>query len=1193
MRTERYEKTEEMSVGLVELLQQIRFHRGFNAERCIEAKSILINRYFRKHGLSSAVVGVSGGIDSAVTLGLLKHAASVNGSPIRRITPLLLPFSIDQGVSNQEFATSRGVEVVRACGLTPQTIDLAAAFTGVRAAFTASGQEAGDAWADGQLAAYLRTPALYYAVALNTQQGFPGILCGTTNRDEGAYLGFFGKASDGMVDLQIISDLHKSEIYGLARALNTPAITIDTPPTGDVYDGKTHLDMIGAPYDFVELYLTVLCQGDGLIEKLEPAAREQFAVLGERVEAMHRYNRHKYMGGNPSVHLDIYQRCVPGGWEESPGLRKTQLVKDRKLVAEFSIDSEILKQFTFGPIPDSYASPLGDCQESGAQIGTVLTRDECSLLTGALERTVQIPVGRNGMKKDFDAAAGPVGSYRATLYSEELAELVWKRIEGRIPAVRCFDDYSCTDSAGHPVWRAVGINPSLRFIKYLKGGTLVPHYDAGYDFCDGRRHTLMSVVIYLTDGAEGCGGRTRFILDSQRNQPSRERDYSDWSRAADSREILLSVQPKAGSALVFDHRLLHDAEGWEGDTPRIIMRTDIIFERCGEAFTEASPVASSLSSNPLKTRDLSLEKARQDPFFRHTCEKFGCKELVEAGFFDDGATEPFNPASEKNVMSTALHKVVKNYTLWSTNPKRACKTPAVLLTTGGFCPVHRGHLSMMESARQKLEEEGYAVLGGFLAPDHDDYINQKCGKAAISAAERLHFVDLATEDSDWLAADPWAALYADRALNFTDVIRRMEVYLAHHLCGMMPVRVVYVCGGDNALFARTFVGRGSCVIAHRPGEGEKMGRLQAELDHMPTGRIYLAAAHLADPAASRLIREGATEHLPEKLQSAWNARKILAHGSVRVYLRDEGSWSTSLWADGREAVELERARKDFLAGIRLAFIKVFNTSTSRRDFAFRTVSAAQQQLKLKEYMKRRRTPLVSLDTVIPAEKNISISRCFELSDSRRRGDFITRPGSPALKEQLNQLGQGKFIFYDDDIATGQTTQALANCLPAGCQIEEFLSLFSLATGDELNTVEMIGEGRITDIGDLRDFLVGSRDGGLTVMLPDGTLARAPYLLPYVRNTRRMSIPVTEEFEFSRLLWKLNLEFFLQLSKPITVSECSKDFQVLALSLGWSADTRMQDFVLWHIQKLGQPAKEILDLVGATNVTYVPFMNCSL
>jgi hypothetical protein len=87
-----------------------------------------------------------------------------------------------------------------------------------------------------------------------------------------------------------------------------------------------------------------------------------------------------------------------------------------------------------------------------------------------------------------------IGSYRATAYDEEIAQLLWDRLAPSLPGFRTMNDYTATDWNDHPVWRPVGINPMLRFIRYEKGGALVPHYDAGFDFKDGRRHTLMSVV---------------------------------------------------------------------------------------------------------------------------------------------------------------------------------------------------------------------------------------------------------------------------------------------------------------------------------------------------------------------------------------------------------------------------------------------------------------------------------------------------------------------------------------------------------------------------------------------------------------------------------------------------------------------------------------------------------------------------
>ncbi len=49
----------------------------------------------------------------------------------------------------------------------------------------------------------------------------------------------------------------------------------------------------------------------------------------------------------------------------------------------------------------------------------------------------------------------------------------------------------------------------------------------------------------------------------------------------------------------------------------------------------------------------------------------------------------------------------------------------VLLSTGALNPVHLGHVSAMERAREYLNYAGYNVVGGFMSPTHDDYVGPK------------------------------------------------------------------------------------------------------------------------------------------------------------------------------------------------------------------------------------------------------------------------------------------------------------------------------------------------------------------------------------------------------------------------------------------------------------------------------------
>ena len=128
-----------------------------------------------------------------------------------------------------------------------------------------------------------------------------------------------GKASDGMVDIQLISDIHKSEVYEVARELNIPESIINVIPSGDMYDNRTDETVFGASYDFVELYLNYLNMEENqkkeLVSSLDEESKEQFEFYSKNLENLHKYNLHKYMAKSPAIHLDLYDSSVKGGWD--------------------------------------------------------------------------------------------------------------------------------------------------------------------------------------------------------------------------------------------------------------------------------------------------------------------------------------------------------------------------------------------------------------------------------------------------------------------------------------------------------------------------------------------------------------------------------------------------------------------------------------------------------------------------------------------------------------------------------------------------------------------------------------------------------------------------------------------------------------------------------------------------------------
>lgn len=555
-------------------LTTLRALRGFDAARCLQAKSILLQQFFARSALTTAVVGVSGGVDSAVVLGLLTHTARAPASPLTRVVGVLAPYTaIPQGVSNQTTATERGREVIRAFAARSIELELSPLHTVAKSLIDASTHITGNAWADGQLVSNLRTPALYQVVTLLTQSGHPGILVGTTTRDEGSYIGYFGKASDGLCDLQPISDLHKSEVYALAHLLGVPDSVLTAAPTGDIWDGRTDHELLAVTFTAVELDTRLRClpatEQAALTSAWSDEARAEFTATRARIEQLHRENAHKYHGSSPAAHLDVYERAVPGGWRsDTPPVLETSSHHFTNPVSFAPTTTESLSHPTSAII---HSTPLPALGESAHLLHNLFTQTELDTLLTELAAHEWLPVGIDGRRAGFDPARAPIGSWRLSHHSPAIARALWTRIAAHIPAIRLMAADTPTDHDDHPVWRATGINPLLRFIRYSRGGGLVPHYDSTYVSSPDRR-TLMSAVLSLTGN-----GETRIIKDPKRGS----RDYADWPEFAKPTDVALAIPLPAGSALIFDHRILHDTAPLTGDAERIVLRTDVEFTRCG------------------------------------------------------------------------------------------------------------------------------------------------------------------------------------------------------------------------------------------------------------------------------------------------------------------------------------------------------------------------------------------------------------------------------------------------------------------------------------------------------------------------------------------------------------------------------------------------------------------------------------
>eukprot|EP00696_Hemimastix_kukwesjijk_P012703 gnl/Hemi2/25980_TR8723_c0_g1_i1.p1 gnl/Hemi2/25980_TR8723_c0_g1~~gnl/Hemi2/25980_TR8723_c0_g1_i1.p1 ORF type:complete len:298 (+),score=100.60 gnl/Hemi2/25980_TR8723_c0_g1_i1:95-988(+) len=276
---------------LVSELAKVRAKRAFSPHEWVEAKANMLNDYMRKCGLKSCVVSVSGGIDSAVTLALCMHARRKENSPIVRVVGIAQPIHSTASIQN------RAYEAAQRCGAEVITIDQSALHTQLSSLVEAALKIEGGSFARGQLRSYMRTPVSYFAAQLLSQHGFPACVLGTGNYDEDGYLLYFCKAGDGVADVQLIADLHKSEVFAVGRVLNVPKSILTAPPSADLWEGQTDEGELGFTYDFVELYTEFRKRDEderkAFLASLDDKARKEFLLLGSYADAIHRRNSHK------------------------------------------------------------------------------------------------------------------------------------------------------------------------------------------------------------------------------------------------------------------------------------------------------------------------------------------------------------------------------------------------------------------------------------------------------------------------------------------------------------------------------------------------------------------------------------------------------------------------------------------------------------------------------------------------------------------------------------------------------------------------------------------------------------------------------------------------------------------------------------------------------------------------------------
>lgn len=221
----------------------------------------------RRRGFERAVVGLSGGVDSAVTTYLAAQALGA-----KNVVALRLPYRTSNP-SSLEHAQL----VIDALGVESRTIDITAAVDGYL-----THEPDADAARRGNVMARVRMIALF-----DLSSRYHALPLGTGNKTERLF-GYFTWHADDSPPINPLGDLFKTQVWALARHLGVPDVIVTKPASADLISGQTDEGDFGISYAAADDILNWLLSGyrpDELVAR--GFAREQVALVRRRLESTH------------------------------------------------------------------------------------------------------------------------------------------------------------------------------------------------------------------------------------------------------------------------------------------------------------------------------------------------------------------------------------------------------------------------------------------------------------------------------------------------------------------------------------------------------------------------------------------------------------------------------------------------------------------------------------------------------------------------------------------------------------------------------------------------------------------------------------------------------------------------------------------------------------------------------------------
>jgi len=244
------------------------------------AKHIIkwLKEYAENAKVKGFVVGVSGGIDSALTSTL----CAKTGLPT---------LCVEMPIHQAESQVSRAEEHIKQLkerfkNVSDVRVDLTTTFETFKSVVPSIDDKAKVDLSLANTRARLRMSSLYYLAGINNF-----LVAGTGNKVEDFGVGFYTKYGDGGVDLSPIADLMKSEVFELAAFLGVPNSIQEAQPTDGLFgDSRTDEDQLGASYDELEWAMTMQEKGK-TVDEFEGRKKEVYKIYTR----LNTINQHKML----------------------------------------------------------------------------------------------------------------------------------------------------------------------------------------------------------------------------------------------------------------------------------------------------------------------------------------------------------------------------------------------------------------------------------------------------------------------------------------------------------------------------------------------------------------------------------------------------------------------------------------------------------------------------------------------------------------------------------------------------------------------------------------------------------------------------------------------------------------------------------------------------------------------------------